>query len=199
MIGVVGGVGAGKSTAAAEFESLGCARIDADAIGYALLADPGVKDWLRRRWGERIFGPDGEVDRETLGKIVFADAIELEALNGIMQRPIGERIEAEIAHALRDDEVAGVVVDAAILFEAGWDRLCTHVLFVAAPDADRARRAAKRGMSEADWRRREKSQISLDTKEARCYGTLDNSSSVSHLREQVRLMLHRFISQADRP
>ena len=71
VIGLVGGFGAGKSTAAAEFVALGCELIDGDAIGYELLGDREVTQQLRDRWGKKIFRPDGSVDRKALGDIVF--------------------------------------------------------------------------------------------------------------------------------
>jgi len=199
VIGLVGGIGAGKSTAAGEFAKLGCALIDADAIGRELLATPRVRDELGRRWGGRIFQPDGGVDRKSLGRIVFEDPDELEALNGIMWPLIRRRIEQQLARARGDSTVPAVVLDAAIMLEAGWDELCTHLLFVDAPERVRASRAAERGWHERTWRRREKSQISLDSKARRCYASVDNSSSVSHLRKQVRQVFNRIVRTAGRP
>ncbi len=197
VIGLVGGVGAGKSTAAAEFEALGCLRIDADRIGHDVLGEAEVADELRRRWGETVFAPDGAVDRQAVGKIVFADPAELTALNEITWPRIGQRIAERIAEAQAAPGVLAVVLDAAVMFEAGWDRLCSHVLFVEAPDADRAGRAIAKGLGEKDWRNREKSQFSLDRKRSRCYRELDSSSSVSHLREQIRRAFHQITSRAD--
>lgn len=199
VIGLVGGIGSGKSTAAREFAELGCALIDGDAIGYELLADPDVRNQLRRRWGGKIFEPDGTVSRRELGNIVFNNSAELEALNMIMHPLIGNRIKAEVVKTLSDTQVPAVVLDAAVLFEAGWDELCTHVLFVVAPEEVRSGRAASRGLDTQAWRKRENSQISLDSKEARCYCKLDNSSSVSHLREQVGLVFGRLVPHVDRP
>lgn len=199
VIGLVGGVSAGKSAAAAEFAALGCALIDADAIARELIELPEVRDELKRRWGRSILRPDGDVDREALGRIVFDEADELNALNEIMQGRIRTRIEEQIGEARRAGDVQAIVLDAAILFEAGWNELCTHVLFVSAPDELRMRRSEGRGLSTEDWSKREKSQISLDRKAGRCYAVLDNSSSVSYLREQVRRMFCEMVHGADRP
>ena len=198
VIGLVGGVGAGKSTAAAAFAALGCALIDADEIGYELLAEPDVRNQLRKRWGRRVFSPDGSVNREALAEIVFQDAAQLDALNDIMQDRIGRRIAQRIEQGQDDPDASAVVLDAAIMFEAAWDKMCTHVLFVSAPPAQRAARAAAKGLHEKAWRRRENSQISLDTKQTKCYCSLDNSSSAAYLREQVRGIFQRVVHQADR-
>ena len=202
VIGVVGGVGAGKTTAAAEFEALGCVRVDADAIGHELLGEEAVRRAIRRRWGSDVFLPDGAVDREALAEVVFANPAELAALNDLLHPRIGRRIAEAIDRAAADPAVPGVVVDAALLFEAGWDGLCTHVVFVEADPAQRAQRArrsaAARSWSDEQWRLRENSQISLDRKRARCWDVLDNSSGISYLRKQVRRVFERLARQAGR-
>ena len=199
VIGVVGGVGAGKSTAAAQFAALGCALIDADEFGHQALEEPGVKTRLRRRWGDRVLTADGSVDRGTVAKIVFADPSELEALTNITWPRIGRKIDRAIARAQADPNVTAVVLDAAVLFEAGWDARCTHVVYVDATADLRKRRARRRGLRQASWRRREKSQISLDSKKPQCYAQIDNSSSVPHLREQVRQVLSRITQRRTDP
>ena len=200
VVGIVGGIGAGKSTAAREFGRLGCEVIDADAIGHALLGEEGVRDELRQRWGERIFDANGAVDRRRLGKLVFEGATELEALNEIMHPRIRRRMEGQIADAGCNPGVRAIILDAAVLFEAAWDDLCTHVVFVYAPGVTRAERVAhQRGWSIEKWARREKLQISLDIKAGKCDYTVDGSSDVSRLRGQVREVFHRIVGDVDRP
>ncbi|MCD6303362.1 MAG: dephospho-CoA kinase [Planctomycetes bacterium] len=200
MIGVVGGIGAGKSTVAAELEALGCRLIDADAIGHDVLGEPAVAEAIRRRWGDGVLGPDGRIDRSALAEVVFEDPAELEALDELVHPPIRRRMERLIDEAMSDDSAAGVVVDAAVLFEAGWDDLCTHVLFVSAPAGERARRAGlQRSWSRREWRRREKSQIPLDIKAARSDYIVDNRSSVARLREQIRQIFHRIRVESQPP
>ena len=198
VIGIVGGVGAGKSTVAAELVKLGCARIDADAIGHELLGDADVRGQIRRRWGEGAFDAEGHVRRDALGEIVFSDPAELRALNEILHPRIRRRIEREIDRARADPDAAAVVLDAAVLLEARWDDLCTHLVFVGAPNAERAQRVRRqRAWDAAAWSRREKMQISLDSKARRSDHRIDNSSNFSHLREQVR-RLFRSLHTADR-
>lgn len=195
VIGIVGGIGAGKTTAAAEFVALGCRLIDADAIGHELLKDPSVLAEIRDRWPGAVAGPRGPVDRKTLGERVFADPAELDALNRILHPRIRRRMARRIGRALKEPDLAGVIVDAAVLFEAGWDDLCTHRVFVSAPGSRRLGRVARqRRWSRRDWEQREKSQISLDMKEVKCDYTIDNRSSVSRLREHIRELFHRICS-----
>jgi dephospho-CoA kinase len=187
VIGLVGGIGAGKSTVAAELGKLGCAVIDGDAIGHQLLAEPAVRRQLRERWGESIFRPEGAVDRQRLGEIVFADRRELEALQAILHPRIRRRIAEAIDRAQADPAPPAVVIDAAILLEAGWDDLCTHLVFVEADEPIRARRVAQgRRWDDATRQGREKMQISLDKKRRRCHYAIINSSSVSRLNDQIR-------------
>jgi len=184
VIGIVGGIGAGKSTAAAEFAALGCPLIDGDVIGHELLSDSDVLRRIGQAWPEGIIGADGQVDRKALASRVFADPAELERLNRILHPRIRRRMARQIAEAQRDPAVPGVVVDAA--------DLCTHLVFVSAPARERQKRASRRrGWTRETWRRREKSQISLDRKAAKCDYTIDNCLSVPHLREQIRQLFCR--------
>ena len=192
VIGIVGGIGAGKSAAAAELVAMGCRLIDADRIGHEVLDHEEVRRQVRERWGDGVFDPDGQVNRKVLASQVFADPDELKALNEILHPSMRRRMAEQIAVAASDPAAAGVVLDAAVLFEAGWDDLCSHVVFVSAPDEQRyARVSAGRGWTRAEWEKREKSQISLDKKAAKCDSTIDNRTSVSRLREQVRKLFHR--------
>ncbi len=198
VIGLVGGIGAGKSIAAAELVALGCRLIDADAIGHALLDEPDVQSELKNRWGEDIFDSQGRVNRAAVGKIVFADRAELEAINAVMHPRMRRRMEREIAKAKSAPAVEAVVLDAAVLFEAGWDDLCTCVIFVDAPEDVRLRRLSSRpGWNAAKSASIEKFQISLDKKAAMCDYTIGNSSSVSHLRKQVGELFREIFHSAD--
>jgi dephospho-CoA kinase len=200
VIGLVGGVAAGKSTVAAEMARLGAAVIDGDGIGHQVLRMPIVRRAVRRRWGAEVFSPDGQVDRAALGKIVFGSPAELAALNGILSPRIRRQIQRQIAAAKKSSAVTAIVLDAAILFEAGWDDLCSTVVFVRAPASGRARRAAAaKGWDRASWRRREIAQISLDMKRLKSDHIVDNSSGVPRLRDQVRRLFLGIVHAADRP
>lgn len=200
VIGIVGGIGAGKSAVAREFVRLGAVLVDGDVIGHQLLGETDVKRQLRARWGAGIFRDDGSVDRRRLGEIVFADREQLSALNAILHPRIRSRMEQQIAAAQADPAVRAVALDAAVLFEAGWDDLCTHTLFVSAPREQRlARLASGRGWTEETMARREKSQISLDCKADRCDYILQNSSSESCLSERSRQLFNEILHATDRP
>ena len=197
IIGIVGGVGAGKSTVARAFAALGCPLIDADRIGHELLREPDVKEQVRSRWSGAVFTPGGEVSRPALAEAVFADPAELAKLNAILHPRIRRRLAERIAEVRADASAAGAVLDAAVMFEAGWDDLCTVRVFVSAPKSERlARVAGSRGWNRQQWQVREKSQNSLDSKASKCEYTVDNRYGASFLREQVRVIFHR-IRQED--
>jgi len=186
VIGIVGGVGSGKTTAARAFAEHGGFVIDCDAVGHELLDDDIVQNELRERWGESIFAPDGSVNRSALGKIVFSSKKYLDALNTILHPRIAARIAELVITAQADPKITIITIDAAVLFEAGWDKFCTHTIFVKAPLSQRIKRVAQtRGWSEQTLLQRESSQNSLDSKAARCSHAVDNCSTESHLKEQV--------------
>jgi len=200
VIGLLGGIGSGKSTVAAELARLGCAVVDADRIGHELLTDPTVKDRLRALWGEGILDAAGGVSRPAVARRVFGSPEHLAELNALLHPRIRERMIARIAAAQTDPAVQAVVVDAALLLETDWQDLCTCFVFVQAGDGDRAARVAReRGWDRAEWQRREKSQKPLDIKAAGADHVIDNSSSLSCLRERVRTIFHGIVGCADRP
>jgi len=198
VIGIIGGVGAGKSTVAAELARLGCALIDADRIGHDVLTRNDVREQLRLRWGEGMFGPDGSVDRDALGRAVFEDPRALTELNGILHPLIRQEGEHQLARCVDRPDIPAVVIDAPLLVEAGWDSLCTHLIYVRSVEEDRLQRVIRdRGWDKKKWQERESSQISVDTKARTCEYIIDNTSSVPHLVEQIRDILGRILAGSD--
>jgi len=199
VIGILGGIGAGKSAVAAELGRLGCFVVDADAIGHQVLDEAEVLAQVVERWGAALLDEHGRVDRSRLAGVVFSDPRHLAALNGIMHGRIRRRMEAMIRQALADESVRGVAVDAAVLLEAGRDDLCTVLVFVDAPSEVREQRVREaRHWTAPAWAEREKLQISLDKKAARCQYRLHNSSCAACLREQVRRWFEQFLPSTGR-
>jgi dephospho-CoA kinase len=200
VIGLVGGIGSGKSTVAAELAALGCAVIDADELGHLVLSAPAVRRKVRARWSESVFDADGQVDRAALGRIVFSDGDELAALTAMVHPGIERLIGERIATAQADASVPAIVLDAAVLFEAGWDACCSDLVFVAAPRPQRlARVHDRRGWTDQELAAREKAQIPLDIKAAKCHHSLDNSSTAECLQGQVRRLFRQIVHVAGRP
>ncbi|HEY2155569.1 MAG TPA: dephospho-CoA kinase [Isosphaeraceae bacterium] len=201
VIGLVGGIGAGKSLAAAALAERGVRVLDADAVGHALLAQRPARERVVARFGlgvlradeEGVEGSEPEVDRAVLGRIVFADPVARRDLEAILHPAMRKTFERAIARAARAG-LPGVVLDAAILYEAGWDRLCDAVLFIDAPrDARLARLAAARGWSAEHLDAREAAQAPLDSKRERADCVVENADSPEALREAVLAWWSSFV------
>jgi dephospho-CoA kinase len=184
IVALVGGGGSGKSAAAAEFARGGAVVIDGDALGHQALRDPGARDAVAARFGPGVLDGEGQIDRRKLGAIVFAEPQRRKELEEIVHPLILARIEDIIAQARRDGAPA-VVLDAAVLLEAGWKRAVSKLVFVEAPDDVRLQRVRSRGWSEDEWRRREAAQMPLTQKREKADHVLDNSSDQQRLGRQV--------------
>jgi len=196
VVGLVGGIGSGKSTVAAQFADLGCAVVDADRMGHALLEEPAIRRALVARFGRKILGEGGRIDRRLLGQEAFASAERLEALNSIVHPELWPRVRRAILQARRRRGARAVVVDAALLLEKGLDALCDCVVYLHAPrEVRRARTRASRGWRPSEVARREAAQISLKAKRQRADYTVDNRSSPEHTLEQVRTILSRLLKE----
>ncbi len=194
VIGVVGGIGAGKTTVAGEFGKLGCHVIDGDAIGHEILNDRQVKNKVRKHWGQNVFDEQDRINRGALGRIVFSDPAQMAELNRITHPHIRWRMREQIRTAEKSPRVPAAVLDAAVLFEAGWDKMCTHTVFVDADEQTRRRRTeANKGWSRRRWKNGENLQISLDKKRSMCDYTINSSSDESHLPRQVRDVFKQII------
>lgn len=196
VIGLTGGIGTGKSEAAAALAELGAEVIDADAEGH-LAYRSGTPGWERvvELFGRDILGPDGEVDRSKLGSIVFGDPAALASLNEVVHPLIRERIEARLAE-LAASGTGVAVVDAALLYQAGWDELTDEVWVVTAPqDAVAERLVARRGMSGQTLRRRIEAQGPAETLASRAAVTIDNAGSLRELRDRVGRLWHQILKE----
>lgn len=186
MIGLVGGVGAGKSTVARLLAEQGAAVIDSDRLGHEQLQCPEVVDQVRRWWGPGVVLPSGAPDRSAIARIVFSDPGELARLEGLLYPRIERRRRELLAELNRDPRIRAVVLDAPKLLEAGLKGVCDVVVFVDCPRKERLRRAAQtRGWSEEEFDRRERSQFSLDKKRSMSDEVIVNHSDVEALRREV--------------
>lgn len=190
VLGLIGGVGSGKSTVARQLEGLGAVVVSGDEAGHRVLRREDVKREARSRWGQEIFGPDGEIDRKKLAAIVFAPTDAGREERRFLERLVHPLIEAalrgRIEELQRDPAVPLVVVDAAVLLEAGWDRVVDRILFVDAARPIRLGRVrSSRNWNERDLDIREKAQIPLTLKRQRAEYVVDNSGSPEETLAQV--------------
>ena len=186
IIGILGGVGSGKSTVAAEFAKLGCQIIDADKIAHELLDEPGVKKKIVASFGKAVLDSAGKIDHRKLADIVFANGGKLLLLNNIVHPPVLARIEQLIEQYNHQVQVKAIVLDMPLLAEVGWAKRCDRLIFVDCKRELRVKRVKKMGISDENQLKiRENSQISLDKKSNISDNTIDNNSGFSALARQV--------------
>ena len=187
VIGLIGGIASGKSLVARQLVDLGAGWLDADRAGHEVLELADVREAIRQRWGNEVFGADGKLSRPAIGRRVFgaeSATADREFLENVTHPRIGELLGRQAA----DLEAEGkqvLVLDAPLLIEAGWNEFCDKTVFVDAPREVRLQRARERGWSEAEFDAREAAQTSLDIKRKRADVILDNSGSAEATREQV--------------
>jgi dephospho-CoA kinase len=187
-IGLTGGIAAGKSEALAAFERLGAATISSDALVHELLETEPLLPRLVERWGRKV-APDGHVDRDRIGSIVFADADELKWLEGQIHPLVGERIGAWLASLPPDAEVA--VVEVPLLFEAGMEAAFDTTVAVIASDQVRRERAAGRGHALVD--EREARQLAQGDKASRAEHVVENDGSVADLERELSALVEKLL------
>jgi dephospho-CoA kinase len=193
VIGLVGGIGAGKSAAAAAMARRGGRVVDGDRLGHEALEQPDVKQRLVERWGPRVLKPDGSANRRAIAGIVFNDPAELKALEGLVFPQIGRRVKQEIEAAQADPAVRFVVLDAAVMLEAGWSGACDRIVFVDAPREVRlARLTSRSGWTPDQIAAREAAQLPPEAKRARADAVLLNDGPTELLQDQVDRLLNRW-------
>lgn len=194
LVGLIGGIGSGKSTVAdLTAKMLRGVRIDADATGHAALQQPAIKRRVRAAFGAEVFDENNQVIRANLAAKVFgSDAASIEnraVLNSIVHPWIRMRHLAEIERLADSDECNIILLDAAVLLEAGWGELCDVIVFIDVPESIRLQRVASRGWTSAELQRREASQLPLDEKRAKSHFVVDNSKTAEFAATQLASFL----------
>lgn len=184
VIGIVGGVGSGKSTLSRWIaEHYPVVVIDADKIGHELLREPAVRVQLRAVFGDSIFNAVGAVHRPELARRVFGDSPEQQQARKQLDELLHPLIRAEIvrcASAVDPKTVSVILLDAALLLEAGWHDLCQAVIFVDTPDDRRATWVeAHRGWTPEELHRREASQWPVERKRRSAHAIVANTGEIA--------------------
>jgi dephospho-CoA kinase len=206
VLGIVGGIGSGKSSVARWVVShdTGVVLINGDEVGHEVLTHKAVQEAIRQRFGDGVIDGAGQIDRRSLGQIVFGPSDEKRVARHDLERIVHPRIRETFVNRIAEAEAAkkrAVLLDAAVLFEAGWNDLCHAIVFIDVPRGERlSRLRAGRGWDEAEVERREASQVSLETKRNRSNFVIDNAQSVDEagrqLKEVVAKLLTRIHAQA---
>jgi dephospho-CoA kinase len=180
--GLTGGIASGKSTIARMFAELGCFVLDADAL-VAELYRPGKAghDALVRTYGTDILRPDGEVDRQKLANVAFADEASAQKLNALIHPIVMEEAER------RQPEGDGIyIVEATLLLEAGGKERYDKIIVVDIDQATQIARGIARGMTREEVERRIRHQMPRGERLAAADYVIDNGGDLANARREVQ-------------
>ena len=185
--GLTGGAGSGKSTVAAMFTELGARVIDADRVAHEIVRSPNpAYHEIVREFGFEILDSQGEIDRKRHAAIVFANPEKLKILNAIVHPRVIERIERLAEGFLLLDPKSVVLVDAALLYEAGVaDRFNKIIVAWSRPEQQVERLMARMRLTREQAELRIAAQMPAEEKRRRADYVIDCSDTVDETRKQV--------------
>lgn len=189
VLGITGGVGAGKSTVLDYIQKKHGARvIQCDKVGH-MVQEPGQNCYYRivETFGTGILNGDQTISRERLAAAVFDDSAALQKLNQIVHPSVKEYIVKEIEAERVRGKVPFVVIEAALLLEDRYDLICDEIWYIYADEPTRSERLKRtRGYSDGKVRKIMGNQMQESGYRARCEVVIDNSGSVvEHTYEQI--------------
>ena len=196
-VGLTGGVASGKSTVAAALQELGAVIIDADVLAREVVAKgtPGLRSVVAE-FGEELLGPDGELDRPAMGRLVFNDDQARKRLEAVVHPLVFERI-IELEEQAADDAV--VVHDIPLLAESGRADTFDAVIVVDAPSELQVERMTRdRGWTEEDARSRLRAQASREDRRAIATHLIENTGTREDLRTRVAEVYAEVVSAGSR-
>lgn len=198
IVGLTGGIGSGKSTVARFFEARGAAVIDADRLAREAVL-PGTPGFAAvvARFGPGVLGPEGDLDRAALGRIVFGDEEARRALNAIVHPEVA-RLAAERMATLSAAGQALIVYDVPLLFENGLERWLPETIVVSVPEEiQRARVSARDGLRPDEIEARLRAQLPLAQKAARATYVIDNSGTLADTEASVDALWKNLIQEPE--
>lgn len=191
LIGIGGNSGSGKTTVALELKRFGAKIIDADQLGWMVLRK-GTAQYAKlvKAFGKEILAKDGSIDRRVLGELAFANKAALAKLNKIVHPAIIERVKRE----LEESRKGLVVLDAALLFTVGLDKLMDVSILITAPDRLKFKRLVDDGVPKEQV----KARLVLQEPDAKVWRradfVLENKGSLAELKRKTRALWNFFYS-----
>ena len=188
IIGITGGIGSGKSLVANVLKENGYVVADADKNTKVVLHRKEVQQQLVEWWGAKVLDDNGNVDRAFVASIVFNEENEINRLESLIH-PLVRKLQEEAFNNAPKDAI-GLVIDAPLLMESGLDTLCDVIIFVDSPFETRLKRVVEhRSWNEEQLRKREASQLGLDTKRSSADHIIINDGDIAHIEQQTRSVL----------
>jgi len=186
VIGLTGGIASGKSLVSKRLAGLGALVIDADKLGHEAYRQ-GTETYraVSEAFGPEVVGLDGEIDRRALGAKAFGDPAARRRLEAIVW-PAIRRLAQERLDALRREGTPVVVLEAAVLIEAGWTDIVDEVwLVVASPETVHGRLADRNGLTAEQSQARIRAQLTNEARRSHAQVTIENDGSLDDLRRAV--------------
>ena len=199
LLGLTGGIGSGKSTAARWFSELGLPTLSADELGHRLLqpGHPAVGE-IVSTFGPDVVDASGAVNRVRLGSLVFSDAQALQRLNEITHPRIAQLVEEESARLALERPDRWVVLEAALLLEARWSTFCEQIWVVESPpEVVIERLRARNGFTAEQAQARLDAQLSNEARRVQALVVLQNDSTLERFHAQWYAAVRKHLKLLD--
>jgi dephospho-CoA kinase len=195
VVGLTGNIASGKSTVTKTMDNLGAYVIDADKVGHKLYEDDAVlRNEIVKLFGSSVLDKDSKINRKELGKIVFGDKNEMNRLTSLVWPYMGLKINKKIK-----DNSGIIVLEAAVLYEAGWEKNVDYTLVVAVDDDLRIKRLIERekrvkgyDLSETEAKERIAAQVSQEEKIKKADYVIYNNSTKEDLEKETKKLWQEF-------
>lgn len=188
VVGLTGGIGSGKSAASAQFELLGKPIIDADVVAREVV-EPGelALDKIEEKFGPTILAENGTLDRANLRKAVFSDIKSREWLEQLLHPIIRTRIMEKIESY--HGRTPYLILASPLLLETDQHKMVDHIIVMDVPESLQIQRVASRDNNDVEQIKRiMEAQLSRDARLALADTVLDNSTTLEHLKNQIKLI-----------
>ena len=192
VVGLVGGIGSGKSLVAKLLAEHGGRIVSGDEAGHEALRQPEIRKRVADRFGPGVVDESGEIVRRKLAGIVFSNEPARKELEAVVFPWIEQELEKQIERAKADPDVRFVIVDAAVMLEAGWDHGCDRLIYVNVPREIRLQRLAERGWELSQIEAREKAQWPLEEKASGADAIIDNGGDRAETARQVQVLVKKW-------
>ena len=192
ILGLMGGIGSGKSAISAMFEELGIQVVDADIVAREVV-EPGSTglEKITEHFGDEILTTDGSLDRAKLRAIIFADESQKQWLNNLLHPLIRESMLAQLQQATSQY----VILVAPLLFENGLDQFCDHTLLIDVPvEVQITRTTARDNISIELTKQIIASQMPRADKQQKATDTLDNNRLLSEVKIDVQKLHEKYLT-----
>ena len=193
VIGLTGGIATGKSTVSAMLKKAGAVIIDADRIARAVVKRdlPAYRE-IVDHFGTGVLSPDGEINRNVLGNIIFNDPHKKQLLNSIVHPRVDNEVNRQLRRIEKNHPKSVAILDIPLLFEAGMHTDLSDVIVVYAPQHIQIKRLMQRDqISESDALARIRSQMPIAAKKKLATIVIDNSGTINHTRKQTLKIFKR--------